>query len=409
MTESRHIASPWAIRLPVLLLALAFLSIPFSPSLNSLVIVIGLWCVIYPPLRKQVGFYVKQPAFFWGCAFYIWIVIRMIHDDPIVSNHLKLHYFLHYFNLFLPIFLLPPLFKQARHRLWIYSCVIFSGFCISVVVWASIWHLVPIDSCLFQKYLTIETEPMAVLYVFCAYICALLAYQYRTKATTLILCTLLLVWFTFIVVAVQTERVAVVLYIIALAYFLFSHFNKKISFVVTAVFIISAGIYLSLSHSTMHYRAVLAYQNTIHFFDKTTEKIAANTSVGARLYFYKSGAHLLKQKPLTGYGSGTFSGGVGTPKTTALDLQLTSHHMTAENNYLTLALQLGLIGLAIFAFYLFFLFKLAFKTKKMHQHIAVGLLLITCIASIDFPAFSYYIVALMMSGLLGVTLGSLEN
>ena len=173
----------------------------------------------------------------------------MIHDDPIVYPQLKLHYFLHYFNLFLPIFLLPPLSRLAKHRLLMYGSVVVSGLFMSLIVCLSVKHIVPTDSFVFKKYLAIETEPMAVLYVFCAYIAALLAYHHRTKPFALIIGALLLVWFTFIIFAVQTERV-VVLYCLALVYFLLTNFNKIVCLLISACFAIAACSYIISVHLT---------------------------------------------------------------------------------------------------------------------------------------------------------------
>ena len=77
---------------------------------------------------------------------------------------------------------------------------------------------------------------------------------------------------------------------------------------------------------------------------------------------------------------------------------------TPENNYLNIALQLGIIGLILFLLYLYFLLQLTYHIPKSFKHLALGILFITLIAAIDFPAFAVNMSAITFSGLLGTLL-----
>ena len=113
MSSKQNLKSnSWAIKVPFILLVIGFFSIPFSPTLNSLILISGIWCIIYKPLRSQLKFLIHTPAFWLGLIFIIWIFIRCFHDNQLITSHSKWHYFFHYLNLWLTIFLLPPLHKQ---------------------------------------------------------------------------------------------------------------------------------------------------------------------------------------------------------------------------------------------------------------------------------------------------------
>jgi|GEM_PF-4404602 len=391
-----------ALKIPLALLAIGFFSIPFSPTLDSLVVITGLWSLFYKPLRIQLKLFTKSPAFLWGSTFFAWWLLRMLHDDPAVTNHLKLHYLLHYLNFFLPMVLLPPIFRNEKSRLIIYASLLFAALLISLMLWNATHLFINSSFLTHQKFLASETEPMAVFYVFAVYLLTMITWEYKKHKLILYTGIILFFWFSYIIMAVQSERVAIVLYFIACTYFLFTHFSLRYSFFMSAFLIMIASLFITFSHSTIHEKSIKAYTNTILYFNQTTHSKAEQTSVGLRFGFYQNGIRLLKQKPLMGYGAGTFSGGTIQIRDTTLKTHLT----TPENNYLAIALQLGLIGLAFFLLYLFYLWRYCLLMPDFEQKLGIGILLIISITAFDDPAFAVNISALTFGGLMGVLFGA---
>jgi O-antigen ligase len=402
--------SPWATRIPLIVLAIGFLSIPFSPTLNSLILITGLWCVINPALRQELIFFIKQPAFFWGCAFYIWMMVRMIGGDPI-HHHDKIHFFLHYVNMFLPIFLLPPLIKNKSTQQLMYLCVIISTLCISVLIWLNNLDLsASIRSYYFsQKWIADpEIEPLSVLYVIAIYLTCLLTLEYKKNKLWLGLGVALILWFTYFIFAVQIERVGPACYLIVMTYFLFQKLRLKNVLIVLATVVIAIIALFHWEKKHINPKFVETYEK-IHESIFHPARLPSSTAPDIRIYWYEKGWALFKVKPWIGYGTGTFNGGDYVYVGIGPDPTFAGHHVTPENNYLAIMLSLGSIGLFFFGLYLWYIWKITGKLSLENAMYAHGILIIIMCASISYPAFILNISSITCAGLLGVTLGQLRK
>jgi O-antigen ligase len=98
----------------------------------------------------------------------------------------------------------------------------------------------------------------------------------------------------------------------------------------------------------------------------------AETSVGMRMEFYRTSVNIVREHPLLGSGTGSFPA--------AYAATVTGKHMeetvNPHNEYLLIAIQIGLVGLACL-FYLFYIeWRLAARLEPLYRDLARGLVLV---------------------------------
>lgn len=169
-------------------------------------------------------------------------------------------------------------------------------------------------------------------------------------------CFLFLSYFIFFI---NHQRTAYFLYIVVLL--IYGYQQEKIKGgikVLLWILFLSVGAYHS--SATFQARAPLVVQEV-----KTYQQGNPISSTGLRLFFIKSSYELWKEKPLFGYGTGSFKetyltidgyniGGQKNTPETALD--------QPHNDYAFIAVQLGLMGLIVF---LLLLFRQTFYTFQL--------------------------------------------
>lgn len=110
-----------------------------------------------------------------------------------------------------------------------------------------------------------------------------------------------------------------------------------------AIALATIGVLVMLAYalpsSSLHQRAALAY----HEFATTQANVAATTSIGQRMEFYRNTVKIIQQRPLLGAGTGGFKQAYA-DQVRGLD-QGVSHN--PHNEYLMVTAQLGLAGLAL--------------------------------------------------------------
>lgn len=152
----------------------------------------------------------------------------------------------------------------------------------------------------------------------------------------------------------------------------------------------------TLPSTSLHQRAVLAY----HEFSASQSNVAATTSVGQRIEFYRNTLEVVRQRPFLGAGTGGFKQAYA-DQVRGTD-QVATHN--PHNEYLMVTTQLGLVGFTL----LLGLFAVQWRTAVQlpsvrEQILARGMLLSIMTASavsstlIDHAEGWFYV---WMSGLL---------
>ncbi|MFU8798117.1 MAG: O-antigen ligase family protein [Gammaproteobacteria bacterium] len=138
-----------------------------------------------------------------------------------------------------------------------------------------------------------------------------------------------------------------------------------------ALGLVSAMLLLTFAFATSNkfHQRVLHTVNEIQTY-KTSNAI---TSAGLRLEFYKKTIQIIQKNPLLGQGTGSLAksyAALVTDKTGASSIKTHNPH----NEYLMLTAQIGIIGLGIFLYLLFQLWKYSYQLPLFERHIAQGVI-----------------------------------
>ncbi|MCF6201083.1 MAG: O-antigen ligase family protein [Hydrogenimonas sp.] len=141
---------------------------------------------------------------------------------------------------------------------------------------------------------------------------------------------------------------------------------KKLLFLL--LFSVTAILLVFFFNKPFHDRMMLAYHNVANF------KANPHTSVGLRINFALNSWELIKQRPIIGYGTGSFE-----KEYAAINARLTPKVRTTSqphNFYALTLVQFGIVGL-LALFYIFYsLFKIALKIDDNYRGVRYSLLVL---------------------------------
>ena len=106
------------------------------------------------------------------------------------------------------------------------------------------------------------------------------------------------------------------------------------------------------------------------------EKIDINNSTNVRFHIFKASIQLIKDSPLFGYGIGDVQDQLDA-KYSLMGLNLPKRKFNSHNQYLFICLNSGLVGLSIFLFFVFYVFKTAFLKR---DYFLLGILVFFLVA-----------------------------
>ena len=221
---------------------------------------------------------------------------------------------------------------------------------------------------------------------FAAYL-ALQKMKYTVPSTMRIVYFIYFIFLTFFIFFVNHERTAYILYAVLITFFGYQHAGIKgiISLTLFGLAIFFAATYTS---HTFHQRSSLVIQEVQEY-----HKGNARSSTGLRLFFIKTSIQLWKEKPLFGYGTGSF-------KTTYLTvneaLNMDAVQNTSDsaldqphNEYAHILVQLGLFGFAFFLWLLYEQTRQSFKLPLFEKQCAQALTLCVAVTALDTCLFFY--------------------
>jgi O-antigen ligase len=174
------------------------------------------------------------------------------------------------------------------------------------------------------------------------------------------------------IIFVVTGRSGYVIFLLLMIFFFYHYFDRK-------KFIIGAIIMGLLLSSTFFFankfsERLLETKNNIQSCWQTGNK---HTSVGERFYFARNSLLLFVKHPIIGYGTGSFGKEYKKLSQKTGTLQTDNPH----DEYLAIAVQLGLVGLLMFIYLLAVEWKYA-KTLQQHMVLAQGFVLTMAVGSL---------------------------
>lgn len=334
----------------MVLLSVFFL--PVSTSINALFVVAALIALLglkFSQHSKQLRAFNTSK---WTFVLILLFFVGVIYSSAPFAE--ALNAFKKYGFRLMAFVVLAPLFCRSKSRYYVFYTVIAASILYSFMDILDGYHLITIEN-IFHKPKHVFLSPLP-FGLFCAFSSLLTLFFLCTytnlKKTFSVLLGYQLIYLFFI----NEERTALIVFIAMAFVFLVRKlpFKKRLLMALpTLLLIITVGFFSSV----MKHRAELVLQDI-----KAYQKGEVHTSIGLRVEYLIHSFKLIKENPLLGSGTGSFSTEykkTGGPNVTISDTSLGDPH----NSYVHIWVQLGFVGLIAFLGWLYSQWQ--FSTRLM--------------------------------------------
>ena len=391
----------------------ALLILPFSPLTSSLIAVLSLLALFNPGFITYCKSIYKNPLVITIVLFLLLILLRTTLGDSIIPHKYTIKAIVRWL-LFISMLILGVFFQNEniRNKLITYFVIgyLISG-CLRLTAHFSemlqkhgysflfnLIHTTKFSDKLFNYYTTRNVQDIATIYAIVAAICLLraiskLRINYKTTIIYLIAAFILC-----LNIFAQQERIGYLTMIILIPYVAYCTAG------------IRKGIYTLI---VLLFACILAYKTIPHFHERVSMMFSnlhptqynPETNTGIRIIGIKTALVNFKERPIIGYGIGSFNDGnnfINLKK-----IHVIAMPFSVENSFLTVLLNLGIIGLAIFLVMLASVWLYSrrncsdLQSKEIHC-ILLGL----CIGSMTFRLFYNNSGIVLLSTIVSLTLGA---
>ena len=348
-------------------IALGF-SIPISVALDNvlLALILASW-IASGGYREKLDLALHNQVAVAAFALFCLFAAGLIHSSGSPGDGLST--LGKYLDLaFVPIFVSLFRDERMRHYAWLaFAFALALTLILSCLTWAGVitnhWLVIGdrADAAVFKKYLTQSVMMAFGAFLFAQLARAALSARHRYGWSALA---------TFAVVNVawmSQGRTGQLILIALVLYFVHSVWRWRGTLGAAASIAVVIGA-LAMGNTGTGNRFSQAYDE----WKNWQPEQAAQTSIGLRLEFYRNSLELVREHALFGTGTGSF------PKVYADHVVGTAMAATANphNEYLNIAVQLGVVGLLMMLFVFYSEGRLAAALPTAHErHLAYGLVI----------------------------------
>ncbi len=225
--------------------------------------------------------------------------------------------------------------------------------------------------------------------LFVAYAIFVLAHYAVTYPKYRLLSALMICLFTYYLLFINIGRSGQLLLLVLYLLFSWQRYGAKFKYQVISILvfvsIIAASLILPSSFSA---RQALALQELNNYL-QLGNAAADNSSTGTRLAFAANALELIKQRPVFGWGTGSFA------QANAQNIPPT---VNPHNQYLLTGVELGLVGICSLIYLFITLIKHFWGSKDLDAYLGTGLVLaiaIGCMANswlLDFASMFFLVI-----------------
>tara|TARA_B100001093_G_scaffold409908_1_gene399046 strand:- start:1643 stop:2827 length:1185 start_codon:yes stop_codon:yes gene_type:complete len=338
-------------------LVLTFFLLPLSINLSSIAFVVAVVLKIYQSTLLQFKLFysesVRQSSFFALCFFCYIIANSIIQNDIQYTVAEFDRQFLHYAVLFIAPMLLR---EYSFNKLLIISLSYGLTIAIGYVLFICIITNTKFDQFTTQYYLDLHHTYLSLFLLFITNQLMAFVTEKGMKFNWLTAISIATFFFiTFWLLYSVNSKVSVLVFVFLVIFYLAPKLSKKTAVKYGFVFLILAlSIYMFISKLEQSYIDAFEYRTQI----------------------WEAAIEAIKQKPFFGNLQDSEKNVINfqhymSGKYYFLDSNLNSH-----NQYLSITLKFGIIGLIIFFIYLFHCCKSLYKKKSSNQRLFTGFLLI---------------------------------
>ncbi len=343
-------------------------AIYFSTGLSTLFsIVLGIvWLgsaqfLTLPSLLKM------KPVAFWSLLLFICFLLGSSYSNASLDAAMSMAK--KYRELFyIPILMAFFNTDQYRRRAWLaFVAASVLSLLISYLKLAGIFELNQFGDASVKSHITHN-----IFIAYFAFYCAHQAFSQKPDARYYLALLIVCVHNLFLVVQGLTGQ-AVFLALVLL--FTLQRFSKKFTFLALAGICLAMLLFLNFSDKAE--RLNKGINDTKTYFQNESSSVKSNSSMGQRYMFWKYSSQLIAEKPLLGYGTGSF----------AQEYQRIAQgeHVLAENphnEFLMIGVQLGLFGLIVYLGFLGSQIYCSYSLPADIKFMAQGLVLTLVITSL---------------------------
>ncbi|MCE0724274.1 MULTISPECIES: O-antigen ligase family protein [Legionella] len=364
--------------IPILLVLLVFF-IPISPSIKSILTVLSLLAIGFTPSYRQYLFYAFNTM--WARAaivLFLYVLIACLWSKApfkleynIINKYSKL--------IFLPIFAVGFIKPQART--WALNGYILS------MLFTSILSILKINN-LFINDLFTSLDPGEVFYNHIVtgimislgvYFAGILTLQTKPGGWLRFLYLSMIVLGSYQIFFINSGRAGYIIYGVLMCLLIVQKFPLRKALIGLILFTSLSGLAFMLSPIMQD--GAYSLVNDLRLLKNNQ----TNTSIGYRYQFHHYAKSLFKRHPILGVGTGGFQYNfIKDQPVPSWGHKLNEPH---GQYWLTLS-ELGLIGMALFLYFIGALFVTALKLKEMKPFL-LGMLVSFCMLSFSDTIFCY--------------------
>ncbi|WP_412757705.1 O-antigen ligase family protein [Legionella bozemanae] len=364
--------------IPILLMLLVFF-IPISPSIKSILTVVSLLAIGITPSYRQYLFYAFNTL--WARAavvLFLYVVIACLWSKApfkleynIVNKYSKL--------IFLPIFAVG--FIKPQTRAWALNSYILS------MLFTCILSILKINNLFINDFFT-SLDPGEVFYnhivtgimiALAVYFAGILLLQANTGKWLRSLYLSMIVFGSYQIFFINSGRAGYIIYGVLMCLLIVQKFPLRKALIGLVLFMSVSGLAFMLSpvmqdgaYSLVNDLRLLKHNQT-------------DTSLGYRYQFHRYAKTLFKKHPIVGVGTGGFQYHfIKDQPVPSWGHKLNEPH----GQYWLILAELGLIGIALFLFFIGTLFITALKLKEMKPFL-LGMLVSFCLLCFSDTIFCY--------------------
>jgi len=312
--------------------------------------------------------------------------------------HAAYHEFFKYGYKLLLLLLLPPLFTVKKWRNHALNSMTITAFILTIVLMFYQHQIAIIPFMSIKKFFAIRSAIPWSLYL--SFSCFLLLNKLIDNTRGLIgyLPIVALAFISYYLFFINIERTGMLVFFALIYLVMIQRLHKKWLTYATILLLITIPLLFYFSAS-VHTRTIEVKQNIIQYRHGNP-----HTSIGLRLDFFKHSLRLIKQRPLFGFGTGSFPFAYHT--TYGATLKKGELLGDPHNSYFHLAVQTGLVGLTIFICWLIMQIIDTKKLPKPERYYAQGIILLFILTSFFISGFLRQKVALFYVLTLSILFGA---
>jgi O-antigen ligase len=307
----------------------------------------------------------KNPVAAWSLLLFLCFTFGLCYSSATFSEAFSI--LMKYRELlFIPV--LCSFLTTERYRCWVWKAFVVASVLILLISYLMYFGILDLNKLGDPSFKSRITHSICIS--FFAFFCAHKVYDGKHYAKLYWILFILGVYNLFFIVEGRTGQLIAVLLVVL---FGMQRFTKKVLLLTVLIMAMLLALFLTFSDKATRINEGLA--STQAYLQAHPEK--TEFSMGQRFTFWRYSLKLIAEKPLLGYGTGSFTKEY--QRVAGNELFVTKN---PHNEFLMIGVQLGLLGLSIYLGFLASQYYYARKLPDKEKWLAQGILLSLIVTSL---------------------------